>query len=93
MDIQLHKQESGARCLSRNLWHLWYLTMSKGLHTSLTLSFLSFALTCQAYAQDLATSLKILEAGIEITIHKSPQDHTLKLARFRNPIKSVILKQ
>ena len=93
MDIQLHKQESSARCLSGKHMRLLYPTMTQGLNTSLILSFLSVALSCEAYANDLATSLKFLESGIEITIHKSPQGPTLKLARFNNPIKSVVLKQ
>jgi hypothetical protein len=67
--------------------------MTQGLINFLILSFLSVALTCHAYANDLATSLKILDSAIEISIHKSPQGPTLKLARFNNPIKSVVLKQ
>ncbi len=67
--------------------------MTQGLFNSLILGILSVALTGQAYANDLATSLKILESGIEISIHKPPQGPTIKLARFSNPIKCVILKQ
>ncbi len=66
--------------------------MSKYLHGSLTGCLLFLGLTVSSHAGDLASTMKLLESGIEITIHEKLASNHLKLTRFNNLIQSVLLK-
>ena len=67
--------------------------MNKGIFRSLITGWLLLTLPQLASVADLASTLKILETGIEITIQKKLPNNTLKLAPFNNPVKTVTLVQ